>query len=92
MRLPTDAEWETKSAAAVQLDLHRGDVKSREAFLLEFAVIDPGAGAGDDFGDGVGEIDALAGAAVAFDDGCLRRRLENDQHARVGDGRLFAGR
>ena len=71
---PSEMECDENVALLSDGGLQGGDVERGQRFLLELVVIDDGAVADDDLGDGVGEVGA--GALVGFDDGALgvRRR------------------
>ena len=70
---PSEMECDEKLALRPSVRLQGGDVERAGAFLLDLVVIDHGAVAGHDFGDGVGEVGARACAHVGLDDGALAR-------------------
>ena len=60
---------------AAKMHLHRRDVIAPAAFLLELAMVDAASWRGDDFGDGIGEVDAVGPRRHSFRPRRLRRLL-----------------
>ena len=91
---PSDAEWETKIARSAQAAPAWWRRETPPAIPAAACNDRCGIVAGDDFGDGVGEIEAAVRADVAFDDrrfgSCHRRRSARADErpparSRVGD-------
>jgi len=69
--------------AAAQAGEHDADVEGGGRFELDLVVIHHRAAAGDDFGDGVGEVRACA--RVGLDDGAVGVGADHDERAGVRD-------
>jgi len=72
-----------KVAAAALLHLQGRDVKCLLALALQLVVVDHGILARDDLGDGVGKIDLILQAGVAFNDFRLGAFTGDNQISRM---------
>ena len=72
--------------------MQTADVKRFFAFALHFDMFNARISTGHDFGDGIGEINALARRSISFDNGCARAIAHQNEVARVRHAGRFAVR
>jgi len=70
-------------ARAAKLRGNRCQMKRGVGFVLKFHVLQHGVVAGDDFGDGIGEVRHIVRRKVTFDDRCPAVGPGNNQVARL---------